>query len=156
MEAYASLGGRNTLGKGDNPVKKIPLGVIGVDSELVVDELLPDENEGGSSDMRVCTGMEQQEVHLLSSQVLHLQQELRDATSKQDRRFLLLRHELLRINKNVARITVAAPTRRGGNAEQSSDEQTGTASVPGATPVVTAPTVVGLMPRPTSLHDLWK
>ncbi len=155
MDAYASLGGRNTLGQGNNPVKKIPLGVIGVDSELVVDELLPDKNEGGSGDMRVPTGIEQQEVRLLSSQVLHLQQELRDATSEQDRRFLLLRHELLRISKNVARIP-AALARRGGNAEQSSDEQTGTASVPGATPVVTAPTVVGLMPRPTPLHDLWK
>ena len=44
MDAYASLGGRNTLGQGDNPVKKIPLGVIGVDSECVVDKLLPDEN----------------------------------------------------------------------------------------------------------------
>ncbi len=67
---------------------------------------------------------------------------------------MLLRHELLRINKNVARIA-AAPARRGGNAEQSSDEQTGTASVPGAMPVVaphsgrmtTAATMVDLFDR---------
>ncbi len=72
-------------------MKKIPLGVIGVDSELFIDELLH-ENEavgtGGSGctggDIRIRTGMERQEVHLLSSQVLHLQQELRDATCKHD------------------------------------------------------------------------
>ena len=94
-------------------------------------------------------------MRLLSSQVLRLQQELRDASSKQDWCFLLLRHELLRINKNDSHIA-AAPARQGGNAEQSSDKQAGKALVQGAMPVVTAPTVVGLMPRPTSLHNLWK
>jgi hypothetical protein len=89
MDAYASLGGRNMLGQGENPVKKIPLGVIGVDSELVIDELLDDQNEA-SGDARVSTGMERQEVRLLSSQVLHLRQELSDASGKQDRRYLLL------------------------------------------------------------------
>jgi hypothetical protein len=81
MNVYASLGGRNTLGQGENPVKKIPLGVIGVDSELVIDELLHDQNEA-SGDARVCTGMERQEVCLLSSQVLHILQELRDASGQ--------------------------------------------------------------------------
>ncbi len=83
MDAYASLGGRNMLGQGEYLVKKIPLGVIGVDSELVIDELLDDQNEA-SGDAPVCTGMERQDVHLLSSQVLHLQQELRHACGKQD------------------------------------------------------------------------
>jgi hypothetical protein len=51
----------------------IPLGVIGVDSELVIDELLHENEAGGTGgDVRVRTGMERQEVHLLSSQVLHL------------------------------------------------------------------------------------
>jgi hypothetical protein len=109
MDAYASLGGRNMLGQGENPVKKIPLVVIGVDSELVIYELLDDQNEA-SGDARVHTGMERQEVRLLSSQVLHLQQELRDASGEQDQRCLLLQHELSRINKNVARIA-AAPAR---------------------------------------------
>ncbi len=71
MDTYASLGGRKMLGQGENPMKKIPLGVIGVDSELVIDELLDDQNEA-SGDAHVCTGMERQKVHLLSSQVLHL------------------------------------------------------------------------------------
>ena len=48
-------------------------GVIGVDSELVIDELLHENEAGGTGgDVRVRTGMERQEVHLLSSQVLHL------------------------------------------------------------------------------------
>jgi hypothetical protein len=42
MDVYASLCGRNMLGQGENPVNMIPLGVIGVDSELLIDELLHD------------------------------------------------------------------------------------------------------------------
>ena len=73
MDDYACLVGRNTLSQGENPVKKIPLGVIGVDSELVIDELLHENEAGGTGgDVRVRTGMERQEVRLLSSQVLHL------------------------------------------------------------------------------------
>jgi hypothetical protein len=109
MDAYAILGGRNMLGQGENPVKKIPLGVIGVDSELVIDELLDDQHKA-SGDARVRSGMERQEIRLLSSQVLHLRQELRDASGEQDQRYLLLRHELSRINKNVPWIA-AAPAR---------------------------------------------
>ena len=90
MDAYASLGGRNTLGQGENPMKKIPLGVIGVDGELIIDVLAQDAEPGNGVDVRVRTGMERQEVHLLSSQVLHLRQELKDATAEQDRRYLLL------------------------------------------------------------------
>jgi hypothetical protein len=41
-----------------------------------------------------------------------------------------------------------------GNGQQWGDKQTGAESVPGATPVRTAPTVVGLIPRPTTLHNL--
>ncbi len=71
--AYTDLGGRNTLGQGENPViKRIPLGVTGVDSELVIDELLQESEAGRNGDIRVRTGMERQEVRLLLSQVLHL------------------------------------------------------------------------------------
>ncbi len=42
-----------------------------------------------------------------------------------------------------------------GYGQQCGDEQTGAESVPGTTPVRTAPTVVGLMPRPTTLCNLW-
>ena len=155
MHAYAGLGVRNTLGQGDNPVRKVPLGVTGVDSELVIDELLQEVEAGRNGDVRVRTGMERQEVRLLSSQVLHLRHELRDATAEQDRRYLLLRHELSRINKNVSRIAAMPARRRIGNGQQGDDGLTGAEPVPGAMPVPTAPTVVGLMPRPTTLHELW-
>ncbi len=40
-------------------MKKIPLGMIGVDSELVIDELLHENEAGGTGgDVRVRTGME--------------------------------------------------------------------------------------------------
>ena len=68
---------------------------------------------------------------------------------------MLLRHELSRINKNVARIAAAPARRQVGNVQQFGDEKTGEDSAPGATPLRTAPTVVGLMPRPSTLHDLW-
>ncbi len=68
---------------------------------------------------------------------------------------MLLRHELSRINKNVARIAAALARQQVGKGQQCGDKQTGAESVPGAMPVRTAPTVVGLMPRPTTLHNLW-
>ena len=77
---------------------------------------------------------------------------MRDAAAEQDRRFMLLCHELSRINKNVARVAIM-PARRGrvlGDDQQGDDD-----AIPGATPVQTAAKVVGLMPRPTTLHDLW-
>ena len=37
VNAYEDLGDRNTLEAGDNPVLKIPLGVAGVDLELIID-----------------------------------------------------------------------------------------------------------------------
>ena len=45
MSAYADLGDRDTLEEGENPVRKIPLGVTGVDAELIIDELMQDESE---------------------------------------------------------------------------------------------------------------
>jgi len=57
---YTDLGGRNTLGQKDNPVKKISLGVSGVDSEQVIDELLQESIARRNGDIRVCSGMERQ------------------------------------------------------------------------------------------------
>ncbi len=42
-----------------------------------------------------------------------------------------------------------------GNGQQCGDKKTGAESVPGTTPVRTAPTLVGLMSRQTTLHNLW-
>ncbi len=40
LHAYADFGDRNTLVSRDNPVRKIPLGVTGVDAELIVVEMM--------------------------------------------------------------------------------------------------------------------
>ena len=61
-----------------------------------------------------------------------------------------------RINKNVSCIAAAPARRQVGNVQLlDGAEQTGGESVPGATQVRTEPTVVGLMSRPSTLHDLW-
>ena len=61
---------------------------------------------------------------------------------------MLLCHELSRINKNVARVAIMPARQRVG------DDQQGDDAIPGARPVQAAPKVVGLMPLPTTLHDL--
>ena len=57
LHAYADLGDRNTLDAGDNPVRKIPLGVTGVDAKLIGVELMQDESAAGNGDVCVCGGM---------------------------------------------------------------------------------------------------
>ncbi len=37
MEAYCVFGERNLLGKSKNPVKELPLGVMGVDRQFLMD-----------------------------------------------------------------------------------------------------------------------
>ena len=86
LHAYADLGNRNTLDAGDNRVRKIPLGVTGVDVELIVVELIQDESAAGNDVVRVRGGMERQEIQLLQSQVVYLCQEIRDIRSKRNRR----------------------------------------------------------------------
>lgn len=73
---------------------------------------------------------------------------MRDAAAEQDCHYMLLCHELSRINKNVARVAIMPARRRVG------DDQQGDDAIPGARPVQAAPKVVGLMPLPTTLHDL--
>ena len=74
LRAYNGLDARNSLEAGDNPVAKVPIGVAGVDAELIIEEIMGGEGEGGGAqyDARVCQGMGSQEVRLLSSQVQHL------------------------------------------------------------------------------------
>ncbi len=84
LHAYADLGDRNTLENGDNPVRKIPLGIIGVDGELIVEELMQEESAAGNGNVRVRGGMERQEIQLLQSQIVHLCRETKDMPSESD------------------------------------------------------------------------
>jgi hypothetical protein len=86
LHVYAGLGDRNTLENGDSPVRKIPLGIIGVDGELIIKELMQEESTAGNGDVRVCGRMERQEIQLLQSQIVHLRREMKDMRSESDRR----------------------------------------------------------------------
>ena len=85
MHAYADLGDRNTLDAGDNQVRKIPLGVTGVNAELNVVELMQAKSPAGNGNVHVCSKMERQEIQLLQSQVVHLRQEIKDMRFKSNR-----------------------------------------------------------------------
>ncbi len=78
--------GQNTLENRDNPVRKIPLGIIGVDDELIVKELMQEESAAGNGNVRVRGGMERQEIQRLQSQIVHLCRETKDMRSESDRR----------------------------------------------------------------------
>jgi hypothetical protein len=85
LHAYADLGDRNSLDAGDNPVRKIPLGVTGVDAKLIVIELMQDKSAAGNGNVRVRGRMERQEIQLLQFQVVHLRREMKDMHSESDR-----------------------------------------------------------------------
>jgi hypothetical protein len=155
MSAYADLGDRNTLAEGENPVRKIPLGVTGIDAELIIDELMQDETEagnGGNVDVRVRSGMERQEMHLLQSQIVHLRRELKDMRSESDRRHEMSQHHNTKVIKLLHRIA-ATPGRRQVSLQD--DMLTDVVPAPGATPVQVPSTVVALSKGPKTLHDLW-
>lgn len=134
-----------TLEEGDNPVRKVPLGVMGMDAELIIDEIIGGDGEGGG-DYRHHQGMAREEIRLLASQVLHLRRENADQRAELDRRDRRIMSMLTRMNNNITRLA-NAPTRRvvavdGGQAP----------TVPGEQPTVL---VSSLCKNPGSLHDLW-
>jgi hypothetical protein len=160
MSAYRDLPGIGAMEPGENPVLKIPLGVAGIDSELIIDEILGgnDGNDGagignggnGNGDHRASNGLHRQEVRLLSSQVLHLRRELSDSIAELERRDAIFRSKLTRLNTNVSRLA-AAPGRR-------SVASAGARGVEDEPPSNCEPTrrvVASLGARPKTLHDLW-
>ena len=102
VNAYNAIGSHGGLERNENPVKKVPIGVAGVDAELIIEEIF--ETSEGNADNRVRTGMERQEVRLLSSQVMHLHREIADVQTEQERRHTQVRTQLSRINNNVSRV----------------------------------------------------
>ena len=114
--AYRDLAERYSLRPLENPVAKRPLGVTGVDAQLIVnligidgDEGGDDEN-GGTGNFRVRAGLGKEEVRLLSSQVMHLRRELSDSRQESARRDHSTRNSLTRINRNVARLVCPPAT----------------------------------------------
>ena len=157
MDAYSDLVGPAVVEEGENPVQKIPLGVAGVDSELIIDEIMGGGGEdnggnpnGGHGDYRSNNGLHRQEVRLLSSQVLHLRRELSDSIAELERRDAVFKQKLTKLNNNISRLA-AAPGRR-------SIANVGARGMEGGPPGDGQPTrrlVASLGSRPKTLHDLW-
>ncbi len=73
--AYAKLGDCNTLGNNQNPIAKLPLGVTGVDGQLLMDIILVEPNNDrndNQQNVQVENGMQGEEVRLLATQVMQL------------------------------------------------------------------------------------
>ena len=79
LKAYSDLGFRKQLVEGTNPIKRKPLVVSGHNAEVVMDCM---DTEDNHKDAIRSLALRQQEVCMLSSQVLHLCHELMDAHAK--------------------------------------------------------------------------
>jgi hypothetical protein len=149
LAAYGDIGERCTLPPTENPIARLPLGLTGVDSQLIVNLIMTDADNnggGGGTDFRTRAGMEREEVRLLSSQVLQLRRELADSRDEATRRDFSTKNTLSRLNRNVARLAVL-PLRRSVDIDASQEEEsTGQEARLAAI----------LIPRPRTLHDLWK
>ena len=144
MRAHRDIGDRCTLEEGENPVMKRPLGVTGTDSELTCDILMAEDagEVASGGDARVRAGTERQEVRLVASQVMHLRRELADTRQEVARCQQANKVVLARMNRNLARLA-GAPARRTVAADDDNED--------GRPRLLPVP-----MPRPRSLHDLWK
>ena len=122
MSAYRDLGARNVLEEGCNPIKRKPLIISGHDTEVIIDLLLDDgSDEAPGVDVRRSLAVRNQEVRLLSSQILHMRRELVDARAEADRQIGILKRQLGRMSNNISRIAnrpshqlMRLPTTQGG------------------------------------------
>jgi len=160
MAAMRDLGARNRLEAGTNPVRRANLGVSGLDAQLYVFELMGsgsgDDDEGGVNSAgavgrgsRTVAREHEAELRFLGSEVQRLQRAVADSAEQTARRDTIMRHILLKINRNLARLAAAPGRRMAVEPAAVSDSVAAQVSRPPA--VLTA----SLMPRPRTLHDLW-
>jgi hypothetical protein len=161
MQAYRDLGSRNILEEGCNPIKKRPLVVSGHDTEVMMDLLegeLVGEGTSGVDAVRRGLAVRNQEVRLLSSQVIHLRRELADARAEADRQLGILKRQMARMNNNISRLA-NRPAKRlritpaAMSAPVICDEEVVESAAP-PSPVVPI-FAAKLSGCPRSLHDLW-
>ena len=162
MQAYNDLGGRNALEEGCNPVKRVPVVVSGHDSEVMMDIL--EDDEGYIGDVRRSLAVRNQEVRLLSSQILHLRRELTDARAEADRQLGILKRQIARMSNNISRLSSrpAHPMKArtpGGHPVPSVGAISGQNSQQELVLVDLPPPPRNLVAKltkcPKSLHDLW-
>ena len=113
----------NTLEPGTNPIKKVPLVIGGLDTEVIIETLEPGPNDGTATEPARAT--RDQRMALLTSQVHSLRRDFRDSCAQNDRQFQvstsfcmdsfvhhliiilsflqMLRMQLRRLNKNVTK-----------------------------------------------------
>jgi hypothetical protein len=164
MRAYQDLGARNLLEEGCNPIRRRPLIVTGYDTEVMIDvmEMEGDDDESGgigaNVDSRRSAMVRNQEVRLLSSQILHLRRELCDARTEGDRQITIMKRKLARLSNNLTRFAnrpgISGYKRRRlgnvqGGGEQQQDRSIGDGD---AAPIVARAPVLGGEPR-TSQHQ---
>ena len=133
------------MGRGKNPAARLPLGVTGVNSQLIVDVIMTDgDADAGVGRNCVSAGLEWEEVRLLLSQVMHLWRELANSREEATRRDATTKNSLTRLNGNMRRlaITLAGCSVDGG-------------ALKGNGSVAEAPCLVAeLVLCPRTLHDL--
>ena len=150
LSAYRDLGDRCALKDEENPISRLPLGVTGVDAQLIVDVIMQDTDSEGRSggDWRAAAGLEQQEVRLLLSQVLHLRREVGDMREELNRGAHMNKATFARLSKTLGRMA-SSPAMRLVRASPPAEEQLNTPAIP--------PTVLPVLSkRPKVIHGLWQ
>ena len=110
MSALSDLDIRPNLANGENPVARLPLGVIDVDTQLIVDINITGDDgsrgcgDGGNGDRRVVGAMDWQEVCLLGSQILHLGRDFSNLREEVRRRAYVNRASFGRLLRIMTRL----------------------------------------------------
>ena len=152
MQAFKNLGDRCNLATGENPVARLPLGVTGVDAQLIVDVIMTGDRDGGgggggNGDWRVTGAMDRQEVRLLGSQILHLRREFSDLREQVGRGAYTNRAAFGRLSRTMTCLA-ASPAMRLVRSVPAVEEEENTGDSNRVRAI--------LMSRPKSCHDLWQ
>ncbi len=100
MQAYHELESHNILEDGCNPIKRRPLIMMGYDTEVIIDMMEADDDDGqgglanGDGDPHWTAMICNQEVRMRSSLILHLRHELCDAWTEVYRQLTIMKRKL--------------------------------------------------------------
>ena len=148
MQAFRNLGELCNLEAGENPVARLPLGVTGIDAQLVVDVIMTDDVGGsGNGDRRVTGALDRTEIRHVGSQVLHLRREFSDLREEVGRSSHCNRAAFMRLSRVMVRMAASPAMRlvRGTPAVEEEEEEEEGGGVEAL-----------LMSRPRTCHDLWQ